>query len=594
MLSPGNYESKAKVLEMIKESDREIWEQCNGNYDVVETCSMFANGAEINLMYDVILMDDAIIFCAKSNILDNEEDKGAAVILMVRSRAIRRTAELCVTKETAQYLDPPCSHIILTIPVNNCDTDSMEIIKRRLSAFCGVSLDDTNEVFSSDVSDLLDLEIINFSQFKECIRPFDLKPVYYFNSNHNGLKCIAIIRDNYSIYRSSIIFDSFLEARESSKKDIDTVSTGNFKVVKTDDIFDELLNKVVCKSRNVETNGIYYMNGRAFKSLFPREWLHCDIIDIYLLAFKSLFPREWLHCDIIDIYLNKWREQISKTNCSPLMEKYKVKIYDTFFFTRLIRRVEFDISSGTIENSSFECLHENVTRIANEKVYKLSSMYSTIFDFDLLVIPININDHWVAGIIHKPGNCLQEIKKENEDWTDINDFQSSILIYDSLINDLISYKQLCFTVLKKYMEACYGKINDSTLGKEMLFNKEKIKFFDIKDPYQQRNGYDCGLFMLEFIRQVLVNPKSVVKLIEGHSMKDVFPNFYVKCGREYLKSYVFSKIDFSKWIALYEMEQFFLVNKYGMEFKTLRSRPTECIRDKSKLKVRRRSKSSNN
>uniref|UniRef100_A0A0K0FNH5 ULP_PROTEASE domain-containing protein n=1 Tax=Strongyloides venezuelensis TaxID=75913 RepID=A0A0K0FNH5_STRVS len=591
MFPPGKHESKVKVFELIKDSDKEFWEQCNGNYDVVETCNMFANGAEINLMYDVILMDDAIIFCAKSyvikslfvrhlrrkhlsmvKILDNNEGDGAAIILVVRPGAIRRTAALCVTKETIQYLDLPCNHVILTIPVDNCDTNSMEKIKQRLSAFCRISVDDDRMVFC-DVSNLLDLEYINFSQFSECIRPFDLKAVCYFNSNYNGLRCIAIIRDNYSIYKSSIIFDGFLKARESSEKDTNILSTGNFKVIKNDDILDEFLNKMVCESRNVETNGIYDMNGRAFKSLFPREWLHCDIIDIYL---------------------NKWREQKKKTNCNPFISKYKIKMYDTFLFTRLTRGVRFNFSSGTIDNSSFDCLHENAARIANEKIYKPSSMFSTIFDFDLLVIPINISDHWVAGIIHKPGNCLQKVKKENGDWTDIGDFHSSILIYDSLTKDLIFNKQLCCMVLKKYMEACYGKINQGTLDKEMLFDEEKIRFIDIKDPYQQRNGYDCGFFMLEFIRQVLIDPKIVVKLIEGQSMKDVFPNFEVKCGREYLKSFVYSKIDISKWIILYEMEQFFLVNQYGVKFKTLRSRSTEYMRDKNKLKIQRRSKSSNN
>lgn len=578
--------SKEEILKLLKVNDEVVWNRCGDNYDIIETKKMFANDKEINLFSDIFLMDDVIILVApsfslgsivvkhlryhkivKMQFLDNSENKGAALIITIQSRGNSKTISYLITSKDAELVRLSGDNIVLTIPIENCDKDSIIKIKKRLNRFCGNYYGDNGLLEFTDLS-FFNLEIINFLQFNKYIKPLNLKGVSFSPNDLCKTKSIFIINDDFSIKNSKTILDNFL----SSKKNLSNGRTSLEKNDLSDDedeIFNDQIDSKLFESKNVENNGKYDVN---FKS------------------YGSLFEREWLHCDIIDTYLNEWRKRMGDVICNPEILNYpRIKIYDTFFFTRLIRGVRFKKSGEFYNEYMASCFENNIRRIACEKIYRLSPVCRSIFDFDIVIIPICIEEHWITGVIYKPINCLIERLEENNNSMEIEDVQTTIFIYDSLHCERDSHKRCCFTVLKKYIEACYSTLKENLLKKKWFFDEKKIKFTETNDPWFQKNGYDCGLFMLEFIRNILIDPKLLEKFIYGNSMINVLPNFNVSQSRNFLKSFVFSKIKkLETWKALYEFEQKFLVKYYGKKVKTLRSQSVTTNTRVSRISKRNR------
>ncbi|CEF61832.1 Peptidase C48, SUMO/Sentrin/Ubl1 family-containing protein [Strongyloides ratti] len=411
------------------------------------------------------------------------------------------------------------------------------------------------------------LSVIKFSELEKCITSFKLKAVSYTSNEAGGMQFIVIMRNTYSIKRSNTRLKRFLSTMKESTNNLNDSFCNYFHVIKNDNIFEEYLASRIFGTKNVETNEIYDVTGKAFGSLFDKEWLHCDIIDTYL---------------------NEWRRRMGEIICnSSNMDKIRIKIYNTLLYTRLTRGVKIT-SLKPIPKKTYMRIQDNASRIANEKVYHFSKICGSIFDFDVLIIPIHIDDHWITGVIHRPQNCLVEIKKFDDDSMEVDDdIHSSVFVFDSLATDFTVNKHVCTAVLKEYVEACYKSLKEKFLGKDWHFNKDKIRTIKIQTPYQQRNGYDCGLFMLEFIRQIMINPNSLEKLVKGEPMTNVFPKFSVSLSRNYLKLFVYSKVDLQKWIILREMEEYFLNDGSKKKLTGRRSKsvePKKSIGIESKFK----------
>uniref|UniRef100_A0A0N5B3L2 ULP_PROTEASE domain-containing protein n=1 Tax=Strongyloides papillosus TaxID=174720 RepID=A0A0N5B3L2_STREA len=474
-----------------------------------------------------------------------------------------------MTPETVEYLDLSSDYVVLTIPIMNSDDESIRRIKRRLSTFFQLDINNTDLETTNLIT--VPLSIINFSTLGKCITPFKLKAVSYTSNEVGRREFIVFMRNIFSTKKSDLKLEGFLSTMKKSKSGFDPPFQNYFSVIKDDSVFEDYLTTKIFKTKNVETDETYDVTGRAFGSLFGEEWLHCDIIDSYL---------------------NEWRRRVGDVISNPSNgSETRVKIFNTLLYTRLTRGVVID-SLKALPKSKFLRIQENAKRIAKEKVYRLSKVCTSIFDFDILIIPIHIDDHWMTGVIYQPRNCLTEIKENDDNSMEIDDdSHSSVFVFDSLATNFTPNKHLCTAILKEYVAACFSSLKEKFLGKDWLFEKDKIRTVRLKCPYQQRNSHDCGLYMLEFIRQIMVNPGSLELLIRSEPMVEVLPNFCVSLSRNYLKSFVYSKVELEKWIALYEMEEYFLTDGNGRKVKDRRSRSVESKRSGNNVKqyIRRKS-----
>uniref|UniRef100_A0AAF5DRU8 Ubiquitin-like protease family profile domain-containing protein n=1 Tax=Strongyloides stercoralis TaxID=6248 RepID=A0AAF5DRU8_STRER len=271
---------------------------------------------------------------------------------------------------------------------------------------------------------------------------------------------------------------------------------------------------------------------------------------IFLGRFPFLRGRRMYVFSLCEAYLNGWGKRVQEFVDKQSIG-YKIIIFNKFFYTRITRNVK---------KNGYGQLMKNISRISNEKLYKFSKSINTIFDLDIVAIPIHLKNHWLTGVVYYPKNCLLNNSKENSE--SITNNCTYIIIFDSLFNKVKYGRHPCASIIQKYVEGCYRSYVNKRNEINYEINLKKIKIINLVDPYQQNNGYDCGLFMLEFIKQVLISPKTLNRLVEGVSMKNVFPNFSISLKRNFLKNFVYSNVQLKNWKILNEIEEYFLKKKF--------------------------------
>uniref|UniRef100_A0A0N5BI95 ULP_PROTEASE domain-containing protein n=1 Tax=Strongyloides papillosus TaxID=174720 RepID=A0A0N5BI95_STREA len=576
----GEFKNNNEMMEMFMIYDERAWKHRRNNFDIVKTKIIYANGEEIKLSSDVFLLNELIICCAfdhgdesismkhilrsyvsKVEFLNNGEKKGAAIVLTISSRSFRKLLKIWLGLGSSRCNDGSFSKLILTIPIMNSSSESIYGITCRLHEFCNPSPNSGN-------SYKIPFEIINFYQLEIRVSPFGLKPITYTSNESCGEQFIVFMKNNYSIETSNMILSNFiLKMRKPVKSSLGDNVSLHLRTIKNSTIFEKFASARMFKSVNAETNETCYVHGKAFCSLFRNEWLHSDIIDSYL---------------------NRWRLRMKKLVTDFLnTDKTCYKIYNTSLYTRLTKEMTCN-STLNLDEDSLHQLQINARRISGEEIYLSLPVFTSIFDFNFLIVPINASNHWLTGIIYQPKNCLKHkfagssMETGDNDWT-------YIIIYDSLISNLSSKCGFYTFVLTQYIKACLRSLKEKDFKNDFYFDEGKIKTVTLKGTYRQDNKNDGGLFMVEFIRQVCLNPDSLEKLIRGQSMKNVFPTFNASSGRSYLKSYVYSKFNLKEWSLLYEMEEYYLTQYCKQRFERLRTRYYECVGRSGKKNIRRTS-----
>uniref|UniRef100_A0A0N5B6C1 ULP_PROTEASE domain-containing protein n=1 Tax=Strongyloides papillosus TaxID=174720 RepID=A0A0N5B6C1_STREA len=580
----GEFKSDNEMVEMFRIYINEVWKDRGNNFDIVQTKTVYANGKEIKLSSNVFLLNELIIICAVIcgheyisvkqlsgihvskvevslhytmilivvvfKFLNNSEKKGAAIILTIPSKSFWMDIKTWITPESLEHDDESFNKIILTIPIMNSNSKSLYGITRRLHEFC-------SSTSNSNSSYKIPFININFYELEMRVSPFKLKPISQTSSNDScGEQVIVFMRDDYSNKTSDRVLTRLSpKAKKPVKEKLCNIASPNLKIIKDGVIFEKYVNARIFRSKNVETNETYDIHGKAFCSLFQNEWLHSDIVDSYLNEWRMRMKKQF------DDYLNN--------------NKARYKIYNTLLYTRLTRGMTRN-STKDLDDSSLHQLQMNADKISNEKVYSPPTVFASIFDFNCLIVPIHATNHWLTGIIYQPRNCLKR-KYDDSSMESENNFWTYIIIYDSLTSSFFSKNEFHTFVLIQYIKACSRSLKEKYGEGGFYFDEGKIKIVELKDVYRQNNGNDCGLYMLEFIRQVCINPDSLGKLANGQSMKDVFPTFNSTSGRSYLKLFVYSRLTLKDWPKLYEMEEYYLTKVRKKKFRRLQTRSYECI-----------------
>uniref|UniRef100_A0A0N5B8C2 ULP_PROTEASE domain-containing protein n=1 Tax=Strongyloides papillosus TaxID=174720 RepID=A0A0N5B8C2_STREA len=589
----GEFKSDSEMIEIFRIYDKEIWKDRGNNFDIVRTKTIYANGGEIKLSSNIFLLNELIIICAVIcgheyislkrlsgihvskvevslhymmqliltifKLLDNSEKKGAAILLTIPSSSFWVDIKTWITPESHEHNNESFNKITLIIPIMNSSSKSVYGITRRLHEFC-------SSTSNSNSSYKIPFININFYELKMRVSPFKLKPISHTSNSSCGEQVIVFMRDDYSDKTSNRIPSKSLpKARKPVKDNLSNNISPNLKIIRNDVTFQKYTNARMFRSTNVETNETYDVHGKGFCSLFQNEWLHSDIVDSYLNEWRLRMKKQF------DDYINN--------------NKTRYKIYNTLLYTRLTRGMTRNSTKDLDVNSLYQ-LQMNAKRISAEKVYPSSPVFNSIFDFNCLIVPIHATNHWLTAIIYQPKNCLKckhdDASMESED----NDC-TYIIIYDSLTSNFFSKNEFHTFVLIQYIKACSRSLKEKYPEDNFYFDEGKVRTAELKDAYRQNNSDDCGLYMLEFIRQVCLNPDSLGKLAKGQSMKDVFPTFNATPGRSYLKSFVYSRLSLKDWSKLYEMEEYYLTKVRNKRFRYLRTRTYECI-DWSRIKHTRR------
>uniref|UniRef100_A0A0N4ZP50 ULP_PROTEASE domain-containing protein n=1 Tax=Parastrongyloides trichosuri TaxID=131310 RepID=A0A0N4ZP50_PARTI len=524
-----------EILQLVKNNDNVLYEKIKDYYFTINTREIFINGHQIDLSSNILVSKDRFLFFAKEQgtnipfvkcfskhcfskiqLLDVKENKGGALILW--------TSIKYIVKFMGAYLNLKDLRIF--------NKDSKVIIVTSLGWKHKYKYDKIIDGLTA-FGQTIPVEYIKFAALEKCISKFNLK-AFVYTYNEAGL-LIILMKKIHLNFKSFDILEDFISKHE---KDENYSIYNQFRRIKRRSHFTKSYDLKLYSSRNMETDENYEVFGNALISLFDMRWLHGDILETYF---------------------NLWRKRIYEKISSSRNEMFQmIKIYDTFFYTRLIHGVKFENVKG-VNVPAFETLKKNASKIAKQKVYRSPKNHLTIFDFDLIIVPVHMNDHWLTGIIFKPRNCLFR-KEENEKVNDGN--YAYVFIYDSLMNECLSDRASTTSVLKEFIGACHEALKTESPYYGMLFDKGKIKTIKIKNPIQQTNGYDCGLYSLEFIRQIILNPSSIDRLIKKENMGDIFPDFDVMDKRNYLKSLVYSQIDKKDWLywqeveALYDYEYF--------------------------------------
>lgn len=128
--------------------------------------------------------------------------------------------------------------------------------------------------------------------------------------------------------------------------------------------------------------------------------------------------------------------------------------------------------------------------------------HTNLFEKDYIVVPIIIDKQWLLAIVCFPNNVSVE---GTDRWGIHNKFQGflmnncqhinsnrcCILFFDSIATD--SWEDVA-AKLRKYLSWEYC----SKFGKERQYTKKNMPCYEVNVP-QQRNVYDSGLYLLQYV-----------------------------------------------------------------------------------------------
>ena len=161
-------------------------------------------------------------------------------------------------------------------------------------------------------------------------------------------------------------------------------------------------------------------------------------IQITRKDLETLCPKTWLNDNVIMFYLEMIMERSKESDNLP-----DVYAFGTNFFGNIMTKGYTSVKSWT---------------------QKLD-----LFTFDMIIIPVHLDIHWCLAVVN-----LKE---------------KTVKFYDSLPGH---YKKKYLEVLRKYIE------QEHMDKKKAPFDTKDFKLENVKDIPLQKNGYDCGVFILKY------------------------------------------------------------------------------------------------
>ncbi|XP_019463572.1 PREDICTED: ubiquitin-like-specific protease ESD4 isoform X1 [Lupinus angustifolius] len=169
-------------------------------------------------------------------------------------------------------------------------------------------------------------------------------------------------------------------------------------------------------------------------------------IEISVDKFRCLMPGAWLNDEVINLYLELLKERERRESQKFL----KCHFFNTFFYKKLI--------SGT---NGYD--FKSVRRWTSQK-----KLGYGLHECDKIFIPIHKQVHWCLAVINNKDKKFQYL--------------------DSL-------KGVDTQVMKVLAKYFVDEVKDKT-GKDIDVSSWEKEF--VEDLPEQKNGYDCGVFMIKY------------------------------------------------------------------------------------------------
>ncbi|CAH2054740.1 unnamed protein product [Thlaspi arvense] len=170
-------------------------------------------------------------------------------------------------------------------------------------------------------------------------------------------------------------------------------------------------------------------------------------IDITGETLRCLKPGQWLNDEVINLYLVLLKEREAREPKKFL----KCHFFNTFFFTKLV-------NSGTGYNYG-----------AVRRWTSMKKLGYHLIDCDKIFIPIHMNIHWTLAVIN---------------------------IKDRKFQYLDSFKGREPRILDTLARYFVDEVRDKS---EVEVDVSQWRQEFVQDLPEQRNGFDCGMFMLKYL-----------------------------------------------------------------------------------------------
>lgn len=256
-------------------------------------------------------------------------------------------------------------------------------------------------------------------------------------------------------------------------------------------------------------------------------------IELHTESIKCLNPCYYLKDNIIQFYLAYLLDE----RCSD-ENSQRTHIFDTIFYQDIDKVFTDKVDKKKLKESRKWYRHIN------------------IFKKDFLIVPICKDDHWKVAIICYP-NAVKPIvprnqtnernlrKSENgathKNTTNQRREVPSIIIMDSL-------GVRCSEVSRKLRDFLdYEWRRGLSISKVV----KRFSYDDLRDYYpklpRQRNTYDCGLFMLVYIKVFLKEPDLIYDMIRSEKeekvqrLKDIIETNLSRTTRETIRELILRK-----------------------------------------------------
>ena len=208
--------------------------------------------------------------------------------------------------------------------------------------------------------------------------------------------------------------------------------------------------------------------------------------------------------------------------------------------------------------------------------------YINIIHYNYFIIPIVKNSHWSMVIIEGLNIYSENNKISLEDLID----KIKIYYFDSVIQEktIVNYR-INFHLIFKLIIKEYNKNNiiKKDLNNTKLYDKFNVIILNLK---KQKNRYDCGIFLIYYFENFLLNHKNFEENID-----DLNKWFVVEDKRKMLYEIIIELININSFYLgenlerdLKEKEYIKELNKKGIEEKYLRyedenEAKENCIKD---------------
>lgn len=217
-----------------------------------------------------------------------------------------------------------------------------------------------------------------------------------------------------------------------------------------------------------------------------------------------LWPEIYLNDSLINFYIKYLQRDRFSEN-----EEQHVDIgfhfFSTFFYSRLSH---LDGGNSTYKN----------TKKQRHQLWKDLKGWTKgvdIFEKDFLIVPVNYHLHWTFVLVCNPGQIMNESSTQSSlevEQTDQNETHLEAIFpnvtccmihLDSAKNLKFHNPSAIFKTIRLYLAACWEARRTS-----LRFNPKSFPGFCPEVPVQT-NLKDCGVYMLEMIERILINPPTV-------------------------------------------------------------------------------------